>query len=328
MVPIVCLADVGPGALSWHQAPRIFDCPAHLGRARSLLHAAGAFLVAWHGLRDSVRSCRRRTAMAATSNTPTDYYGLLGIPKFTVDVGEIKRAYHRIVKIVHPDVLGGDCGELQLLVTEAYKTLSNDSERSAYNAKIGNSHAGTARMLSELSDRRRARRSAWHPEAPSDAQGIFVDETKCVICFNCTDIAPATFKINDDEARGASGRAHVYMQHGDWQEDIDWAIESCPTAAIAYVSRDNLPMLDDVMPDVVFESPDIMMRRRAGDMLMAGGPPGPYGLFPRAREKLKREDAQIKQSGQQSLQETAAEIRRVLDGVPEIVRQEAWPEAG
>lgn len=322
MGPVMCLV-AGPGVPSWRQRPRSVDCPAPLRNARNLLCLGGALLGAWHGLRDSARSCRRRTAIAATSITPVDYYGLLGIPKFTEDVGEIKRAYHRIVKLVHPDVLGGDCGELQLLVTEAYKTLSDESERSVYNTKIEKC-GGTSRTLSKMSERR----SAWHPEASADAEGIFVDETQCVICFNCTDIAPATFKINNDETRGASGRAHVYMQHGDWQEDIDYAIESCPTSAISYVSRDDLPLLDEVMPDVEFEAPNIMMRRRSGNMPPIASLPGPWELLPRAKEKIRREEAKAQESGQQSLQETADNIRRVLGGIPEQVRQQAWPEAG
>lgn len=63
---------------------------------------------------------------------PTDFYGLLGLPPYTGDKKEIKKAHRRTVKLVHPDILGPDSGDLQVLVNKAYRTLSDDDQRQGY----------------------------------------------------------------------------------------------------------------------------------------------------------------------------------------------------
>jgi len=60
--------------------------------------------------------------------------------------------------------------------------------------------------------------------------GVFVDESNCVMCVRCVECAPNTFEM---DAEG-SGRARVTHQYADSVEDVDWAIVSCPVAAISY----------------------------------------------------------------------------------------------
>ena len=62
-----------------------------------------------------------------------DYYKILGIDS-TASTEEIKKAYHRLAKIYHPDRNGGDreAAEVFKEVNEAYHFLSDSQKRSNY----------------------------------------------------------------------------------------------------------------------------------------------------------------------------------------------------
>ena len=67
----------------------------------------------------------------------------------------------------------------------------------------------------------------------------YVDEQACVGCYNCAVIAPATFFMEDDH-----GSARVFHQHGDADETIAEAIDTCPVNCIHTVSYDELERLE------------------------------------------------------------------------------------
>ena len=46
-------------------------------------------------------------------------------------------------------------------------------------------------------------------------QNVFVDEHDCIGCYNCANMAPNTFFMEDEY-----GRARVYQQWGDSDEDV------------------------------------------------------------------------------------------------------------
>ena len=58
---------------------------------------------------------------------------------------------------------------------------------------------------------------------PLQMRFVYVDETSCIGCTYCADVARSTFYMNDD-----AGRARVYSQGGDEPEIVQEAIECCP----------------------------------------------------------------------------------------------------
>lgn len=58
-----------------------------------------------------------------------------------------------------------------------------------------------------------------------------VDQDTCTGCGLCPDIAPDTFKLNDE------GVAEVINPQGDDEDTIQEAIDSCPVEAISWEEK-------------------------------------------------------------------------------------------
>lgn len=54
-----------------------------------------------------------------------------------------------------------------------------------------------------------------------------IDLEKCIGCGACASLCPKTFEMKED------GKAYVKNPPGDSEDDIQNAIDSCPTQAIA-----------------------------------------------------------------------------------------------
>ncbi len=65
------------------------------------------------------------------------YYEILGVGK-TAEAKEIGMAYHRLMRVHHPDVHGYRDDPLVRLINSAHDTLSDASKRRAYDLKIAN----------------------------------------------------------------------------------------------------------------------------------------------------------------------------------------------
>ena len=75
---------------------------------------------------------------------------------------------------------------------------------------------------------------------PLLARFTYVDEDTCIGCKNCAFVAPFTFFMEESFA----GKARVFNQHGNGEELVDEAIDSCPVNCIHYVSHEDLVTLE------------------------------------------------------------------------------------
>src|SRR5690606_19081533 len=96
------------------------------GRARS--HAHG--LPGHHGR----RACRRPLSLDG-GEPVNDYYATLGVPR-TATEAEIKKAYRKLARELHPDVAGPEGEERFKDVAAAYEVLGNAEKRAQYDRGI------------------------------------------------------------------------------------------------------------------------------------------------------------------------------------------------
>ena len=178
-------------------------------------------------------------------DAPVDFYQLLDCTP-DASAEDIKAAYRRLMKLCHPDVLS-DGEECSILLNEAYETLSNEMTRMAYDVALS-----AARLFSGLAPRPGMRPytgesfSEWLGQDPLgggwDQRSVFVDEVTCIGCRNCTHCAPKSFALEDEW-----GRARVFAQWADSEQDIQTAIDSCPVNCIHWTPKRSLPVLEFVM---------------------------------------------------------------------------------
>eukprot|EP00439_Symbiodinium_sp_Y106_P084216 s217_g25.t1 len=261
----------------------------------------------------ALKSTARRSARRAI---PTEYYGLLGLPLFTSDPKEIKAAHRRMVKMVHPDVLGGDSAELQSIVTEAYRVLSKDEKREAYNEKLRAAKPSLAK-------------SKWSEDTPQFAMGVFVDETKCESCQRCIGIASSTFAVHESPVR--AGKAFVSLQYGDDRYIVREAVKECPTDAIRYVSREDVPKLEYAMTQVA----TLLHRARPWEKETL---PGPFEVYQELmldeligmdmeKARASEKDPMLEAKVAEELSEKANNILEAASRLDEEVREKIWPAA-
>lgn len=61
---------------------------------------------------------------------------------------------------------------------------------------------------------------------------LVIDNDKCISCGTCVALCPKTFEMEDNM------KAHVKNPLGDSEDDIQNAINSCPTQAISWEGQD------------------------------------------------------------------------------------------
>lgn len=257
----------------------------------------------------------RTLRRAVGEGTPYDYYGLLGLERYTKDRKQIKSAFRRVVKLVHPDILGSRSEELQRLVGDAYATLSDDRARKEYDDMLSTSGASHGSIG----------RSQWPSDAPPGVKAIFVDQTRCQGCFGCVDMAGSTF--TEDPGQGS---ARVAVQWGDSEENVEVAIDNCPSKAVFLVPREDLPFLEKAMGE--------WLERRSKVDIKGSELAGPFEAYQQyqftrlevmdfndpdgARAVAEKVDALTAEVGEMSSQ--ANEISEAAQAIPEDVRQKVW----
>jgi len=250
---------------------------------------------------------------------PTEYYGLFGLPLFTSDKKEIKAAHRRVVKLVHPDVLGDDASALQIIVSEAYSILTDEDKKTDYDRMLRKGKPSLAQSM-------------WGAELPADIRGCFVDETKCTRCYQCCDLASSTFDVHTKANR--EEKAYVKTQYGDAVWLVYEAVKTCPTQAIRMVSRENIPLIEYAM------TKSVMMKERFRDNPIPGEDvPGPFEimqdlmmdeLLEMDMDKAKAEvaDPYADSEVSEELSDKAFTMYQAALSVPEDVRAKLWPEVG
>jgi len=165
--------------------------------------------------------------------------------------------------MVHPDVAGDEAQEVSMLLNSAWDLLKNPEKRSAYDASLhvephvdepeddGPTWPWTpkeGRGQKVVYHGRPRSRSLWErvPEADrgemwEQQKFLFVDELKCISCWHCVACAPKSICMDHDHIR-----ARVFAQWGNSEDDLEWAVRSCPVDCISWVSRKELQVLEHV----------------------------------------------------------------------------------
>jgi len=258
---------------------------------------------------------------------PSDYFELFGLGE-GCSAEDVKKAYRRLQKAVHPDVAGPEAAEMSSLLNGAAALMESDAFRRSYAlARRRMEEAGTigfdGRPVSE-----------WGGEE-GETRAIFVDETSCIGCMQCSTCASSTFFMEERH-----GRARVSMQYGDDRDYIEEAIEMCPVDCIYWVQRSQLALLEFVMKSCAREDIAMVRRRLSGNV---GTAPSRENPFTRAENFLRAraEDfgagggragaetaAPSDASDDAQLAEHAAALSRAFLKLPEDVRAAAWPSFG
>lgn len=257
-------------------------------------------------------------------------YGLLGIERFQGTKGQLQAAYRRTVKYIHPDVVGNGGRDLLELAQLAYRTLTNPVHREIYDEELQASLEGRPGSAAQylwsshgggspppMGESKRPR-SPWSDTAPTGARGIFVDEGRCVMCWCCMESAPATFAMDED----ITGRAHVVLQYGDPLSDVEAAVDVCPTHAISFVSREDLPFLEDLVTECYLPCPvDVQSKILFGDGQVEL-PLSPLEILQDQKEKVKR--LGHKAPLLSNMKELAAALAKAAAALPRDIRAKLW----
>jgi len=241
-------------------------------RSRQRCQAAPYFSGRRHGVRFS-RMPRRQAQAGEAGALPTDLYQLLGVNR-NASASQIRSAFLQKQKVFHPDIAGENGAEMSALLNSAYTFLSNRADRQEYDQQLqtlspGGNDSGPVWPWRPKMGKTKPKydgmprsRALWD-RVPEEARGprwvkqefVFVDEFKCIGCWNCAATAPKTFAIEADNQR-----ARVFAQWGDTEEDLNWAVMSCPVDCISWVTREQLQVLEHVTANYMHEYGSVSRR--------------------------------------------------------------------
>lgn len=88
-------------------------------------------------------------SMSKSRDKFVDHYALLGVLPGATET-DIRRAYMKLAKALHPDLDGGDAVQMQAL-NSAYQTLKDDGRRRAYDL-MHQTETGTAKLSYRYGD--------------------------------------------------------------------------------------------------------------------------------------------------------------------------------
>ena len=247
---------------------------------------------------------------------PEDFYALLRV-KPEASAADVKAAYRKLAKVVHPDLVGPDAHNLAIVMNIAVATLCDEATRAAYDAALLEWRASAAPSFDGLPV------SLWGG-SDAETEAIFVDECACIGCGKCVHVAPATFLLETE-----FGRARVHTQWGDDREAVAEAVATCPVSTINYVSKSELALLEWVMKSCTRENIAVITRRRSGNF---GSSPGDDDPFAKAAKFLLRrrnaaagDEKHLQRAAQDDA--LAATIAKAFLSLDPELRERVWPES-
>lgn len=250
---------------------------------------------------------------------------------------QVRKAYHDMQKICHPDIAGEEGAEVCYLLNEAYDILHNPEERAAYDRQTGQGQVKVQSEAPEVADlgptwpwtprmpkkqptwsSKPQSRSIWQKVKEEDRgakhaaqQFLYVDAWQCISCRNCCDIAPSSFCIDAE-----NGRARVYTQWGNSEEYLDYATQSCPTNCIHWVSREDLQTLEFVTSQALWSSGNELpcpMQARNG---LISGMQDPFAMA----ERMKQEE-QAKKDRRKTAAKWSTRLTQFTDRFRERIQE-------
>mmetsp|Transcript_4354 Transcript_4354/g.12237 ORF Transcript_4354/g.12237 Transcript_4354/m.12237 type:complete len:353 (-) Transcript_4354:177-1235(-) len=246
---------------------------------------------------------------------PSDFFELLNL-ELTASADDVKAAYRTLQRRIHPDIVGTQATDMAILLNKAYKVLFNDASRQAYQENVKQYRSATGGSFNGRPV------SAWLGP-PEETRAVFVDETTCIGCSHCSACAPETFFIESEH-----GRARVYQQWGNTEDEIREAVDLCPVDCIYYVPRAQVALLEWVLNGCDREDIAIMARRRSGNMGSAASKGNPFvraEVFMKYRQITQEELGDRPMTSQDD--ELAGAIAHAFLQLPEAVREAAWPSS-
>lgn len=158
-----------------------------------------------------------------------------------------------------------------------------------------------------------------------EERGVFVDETACSRCYKCIEVASSTFAVHRSPERGE--KAHAVVQDADATEILEAAVRACPSRAISFVKKEDVPLLD------------LAMRESATLAHTSGVLRGPWEIFQEyVVEDIVRMDLELRDftpaktmrdaESVAEIADIAGEISTSASAIPEGVRARLWKGIG
>ncbi|CAJ1354164.1 unnamed protein product, partial [Effrenium voratum] len=209
----------------------------------------------WHSLREAYRRAQQPGSAAVPANLAM---GRLPPARFTISWGltiaqTLTPSARPIWRNRRWCILTSRVSRLRsmsMLLNSAFDVLRDPEKRSVYDASLNNDnqehfeeHEDTGPTWAWMpKDTRKPvyqgrprSRSLWD-RVPEKNRGekweqqrfLFVDELRCILCWNCIECAPKSFCMDADHLR-----ARVYAQWGNCEDDLTWAVKSCPVEIVS-----------------------------------------------------------------------------------------------